>query len=130
MAEVDAFRQEIRDTFLGVKHPPLTLGEVRDKRFTMARRGYNVQQVDAFVDEAEQRLAGMQPPDRSVDPDGSATDAASTPTDGDIEGWTPPPWSSDAADTRPFWRTDRRTAFHCLTGLLRHPETGSALQRT
>jgi hypothetical protein len=47
----------------------------------------------------------MQPPaDRGVDPDGPATDAVSTPTDGDIPGWTPPPWSPDAADTRPFWR--------------------------
>jgi Septum formation len=36
-------------------------------------------------------------------PDGPATDAVSTPTDGDIPGWTPP-WSPDAADTRPFWR--------------------------
>jgi putative regulator of septum formation len=43
----------------------------------------------------------MQPPaDRGVDSDGPATDAASTPTD----GWTPPPWSPDGADTRPFWR--------------------------
>jgi DivIVA domain-containing protein len=61
-AEVDAFRQEIRDTFLGVMQPPLTLDEVRDKRFRMARRrGYDVQQVDAFCDEAEQRLAAMRP---------------------------------------------------------------------
>jgi DivIVA domain-containing protein len=61
-AEVDAFRQEIRDTFLGVLQPPLTLDEVRDKRFRMARRrGYEVQQVDAFCDEAEQRLAAMRP---------------------------------------------------------------------
>jgi Septum formation len=57
---------------------------------------------------------GMQPPaDRVVDPNGPATDAASTPTD----GWTPPPWtagtqadwtpppsSPDAAGTRPFSR--------------------------
>ena len=124
--EVDAFRQEIRDTFLGVLQPPLTFDEARDKRFRMARRGgYDVQQVDAFCDEAEQKLAaitpdieftqpqpqpqrwppqGMQPPDRGVDPDGPATDAASTPTDDDIPGWAPPPWSPDAAATRPFWR--------------------------
>ena len=63
-AEVDAFRQEIRDTFLGVLQPPLTLDEARDKRFRMARRGYNVEQVDAFFDEAEQRLAAMRPTDR------------------------------------------------------------------
>ena len=60
-AEVDAFRQEIRDTFLRVKQPPLTSDEARDKRFRMARRGYDVQQVDAFSDEAEHRLAAMRP---------------------------------------------------------------------
>ena len=60
-AEVDAFRQEIRDTFLGVRQPPLTLDEVRNTRFRMARRGgYDVLQVDAFVDEAEQRRAAME----------------------------------------------------------------------
>ena len=63
-AEVDAFRQEIRDTFLGVRQPPLTSDEARDKRFRMARRGYDVVQVDAFFDEAEQRLAAMRPTDR------------------------------------------------------------------
>jgi Septum formation len=64
----------------------------------------------------------MQPPaDRGVDPDAPASNAASTPTAGGIPGWTPPPWSPDAAaggipgwtpppwspdaaDTRPFWR--------------------------
>jgi DivIVA domain-containing protein len=62
MAEVDAFRQEIRDTFLGVSESPLTLDDVRDKRFRMARRrGYDVVQVDAFCDEAEQKLAAMRP---------------------------------------------------------------------
>ena len=61
-AEVDAFQQEIRDTFLGVKQPPLTSDEAHDKRFRMARRrGYDVQQVDAFCDEAEQKLAAMRP---------------------------------------------------------------------
>jgi DivIVA domain-containing protein len=60
-AEVDAFRQEIRDTFLGVRQPPLTVHEAHDKRFALARRGYKVEQVDAFFDEAEQRLAAMRP---------------------------------------------------------------------
>jgi hypothetical protein len=57
----------------------------------------------------------MQPPaDRVVDPDGPATDAASTPTDGSaasdpgsIAGWTPPPWTSrpdaPAGWTPPPW---------------------------
>jgi DivIVA domain-containing protein len=61
-AEVDAFQQEIRDTFLGVKQPPLTSDEAHDKRFRMARRrGYDVVQVDAFCDEAVQKLAAMRP---------------------------------------------------------------------
>jgi DivIVA domain-containing protein len=38
-AEVDAFRQEIRDTFLGVRQPLLTSDEARDKRFTLTRQG-------------------------------------------------------------------------------------------
>jgi DivIVA domain-containing protein len=58
-AEVDAFRQEIRDTFLEVKQPPLTSDEARDKRFTLTRQGYKVEQVDAFFDQAEQRLPAM-----------------------------------------------------------------------
>jgi DivIVA domain-containing protein len=61
-AEVDAFRQEIRDTFLGLKQPPLTSDEAHAKRFRMARRrGYDVVQVDAFCDEAVQKLAAMRP---------------------------------------------------------------------
>jgi DivIVA domain-containing protein len=64
-AEVDAFRQEIRDTFLGVRQPPLTSDEANDRRFRLARRGgYDVHQVDAFCDEAEQRLAQMQRSDK------------------------------------------------------------------
>ena len=64
-AEVDAFRQEIRDTILGVKQPPLTWEDAHDKRFKLARRrGYDVVQVDAFCDEAEQRLAAMRPTHR------------------------------------------------------------------
>jgi DivIVA domain-containing protein len=59
-AEVDAFRQEIRDTFLGVRQPLLTSDEAHDKRFTLTRQGYKVEQVDAFFDQAEQRLAAMR----------------------------------------------------------------------
>jgi DivIVA domain-containing protein len=61
-AEVDTFRKELRDTFLGVKPPSLTLDEVHDKQFTLTRLrpGYKVEQVDAFVDKAEQRLAAMR----------------------------------------------------------------------
>jgi DivIVA domain-containing protein len=61
-AEVDTFRKELRDTFLGVGPPPLTLDEVHDKQFTLTRLrpGYKVEQVDAFVDKAQQRLAAMR----------------------------------------------------------------------
>jgi len=163
-AEVDAFRKELHDTLLGVRQPPLIWADVHRKwpgsgthlwfstTRGWSRPGYDVQEVDAFLNMAKLRLAaitpdieftlykdasipkgslmslpptpsgspgqplpqpqpqpwpqqGMQPPaDRRVDPDGPVADAASTPTDGDIPGWTPPPWSPDAADTRPFWR--------------------------
>jgi DivIVA domain-containing protein len=61
-AEVDAFRKELRDTFLGVRQPALTLDEAHDKQFTLTRLrpGYKVEQVDAFLDQAEQRLAAMR----------------------------------------------------------------------
>jgi DivIVA domain-containing protein len=61
-AEVDTFRKELRDTFLGVRPPPLTWDEAHDKQFThtFLRPGYKVEQVDAFVDKAEQRLAAMR----------------------------------------------------------------------
>jgi DivIVA domain-containing protein len=63
-AEVDAFRQEIRDTFLGTSQRPVRADDVRGKLFRMARRGYDVVQVDAFCDEAEERLAAMRPTSR------------------------------------------------------------------
>jgi DivIVA domain-containing protein len=61
-AEVDAFRDELRDTFLGVRQPPLTWHAVDSKRFTVTflRPGYDVEQVDAFLDKAELRLATMR----------------------------------------------------------------------
>ncbi|MGH3337205.1 MAG: DivIVA domain-containing protein [Propionibacteriaceae bacterium] len=37
------------------------MDEAHDKRFRMARRSYKVEQVDAFFDEAEQKLAAMRP---------------------------------------------------------------------
>jgi DivIVA domain-containing protein len=61
-AEVDTFRKELLDTFLGVRPPPLTWDEAHDKQFTPTRLrpGYKVEQVDAFLDRAEQRLAAMR----------------------------------------------------------------------
>jgi Septum formation len=48
----------------------------------------------------------MQPAaDGGVDPDGPATDAASTPTD----GWTPPPWTA-GPDTQADWTPPPWTA--------------------
>ena len=59
-AEVDTFRKELRDTFLGVRPPPLTWDEAHDKQFTPTRlrAGYKADQVDAFLDKAEQRAGG------------------------------------------------------------------------
>jgi DivIVA domain-containing protein len=66
-AEVDALRQEIRDTFLGVRQPPLTSHAVHGMRFSTHRHGYDVEQVDAFLDQAELRLAAMRPTDVVVE---------------------------------------------------------------
>lgn len=57
--QVDTFLEAICDTFLGVREPPLTASEVRDKHFTttLMRPGYDMEDVDAFLDEAESRLS-------------------------------------------------------------------------
>ena len=65
-AEVDAFLDAIRDTFLGVRKPPVTSDEVRDKQFSTYRLwrgppGYDRMEVDAFLAEVEPRLAAWQP---------------------------------------------------------------------
>jgi DivIVA domain-containing protein len=59
MEEVDAFLDEIRDTFLGIREPLLAPDEIRAKQFstTRLRPGYDMEEVDAFLDEAELRLA-------------------------------------------------------------------------
>jgi hypothetical protein len=68
---------------------------------------------------------GMQPPaDRGVDPDGPATDAASTPTDGlaSVAGWTPPPWTAGpdapAGWSPPPWTAGRDAFWRIPAGLL------------
>jgi DivIVA domain-containing protein len=63
-AEVDAFLEAIRDTFHGIRPPPLTWPATHGNQFTTARPGYDVEQVDAFLDKAEPRLAAM----RATDP--------------------------------------------------------------
>jgi DivIVA domain-containing protein len=68
-AEVDAFREAIRDTFLGVSGPPLTWRAPPGKQFTTTRRlrpGYDPEQVDAFLDKAEPRLAAMRATDKGA----------------------------------------------------------------
>ena len=64
--EVDAFRDEVRDTFIRKRHPPMTSDDAHSKRFTATflRPGYDVEQVDAFFDEAEVRLAEMRRSDK------------------------------------------------------------------
>jgi DivIVA domain-containing protein len=59
--EVNVFLTAIRDSFLGVKRPSLTPDEIRNKQFstTRLRPGYDVEEVDAFLDEAELRLAAQ-----------------------------------------------------------------------
>ncbi len=59
--EVDAFLGAIRDTFLGIREPSLTPGEIRARQFstTRLRPGYDEEEVDAFLDEAESRLAAQ-----------------------------------------------------------------------
>jgi len=71
-AELDTFRKELRDTFLGARQPPLTWDDVQRKWPSSgyhqwfsttrgwSRPGYKVEQVDAFLDKAEQRLAAMR----------------------------------------------------------------------
>ena len=68
-AEVDAFREAIRDTFLGVGESPLTWRAPPGKQFTTTRRlrpGYDPEQVDAFLDKAEPRLAAMRATDNGA----------------------------------------------------------------
>jgi DivIVA domain-containing protein len=59
-AEVDAFRERLGDTFLGVRQPPVISDSVRGKRFSTHRPGYDTLQVDAFLDTAAWRLAAMK----------------------------------------------------------------------
>jgi DivIVA domain-containing protein len=56
--EVDAFLKEIRETFLGIRKPFLTSGDVRNKQFsaTVLRPGYDRDEVDAYLNEVELRL--------------------------------------------------------------------------
>ena len=58
--EVDAFRSAVRDTFLGIRKPPVKSDDVRGKQFSTHRPGYDEKEVDAFLDAAGIRLAAME----------------------------------------------------------------------
>lgn len=62
MVQVETFLEAVRDTLLGVREPPLTADEIRDKKFatTRLRPGYDEKEVDAFLDEAEARLRSWE----------------------------------------------------------------------
>jgi hypothetical protein len=72
-AEVDAFRKELRDTFLGVRQPALIWDDVLRKwpgsgyhpwfstSRGWSRPGYHVEEVDAFLNMAKLRLAAVTP---------------------------------------------------------------------
>jgi DivIVA domain-containing protein len=68
-AEVDAFLDAIRDTFLGVSRSPLTWRAPPGKQFTTTRclrPGYDPEQVDAFLDKAEPMLAAVRATDKGA----------------------------------------------------------------
>ena len=64
MEEVDGFVEAIRQTFLGIRQPPLTPAAVRHVQFstTRLRPGYDEEEVDAFLDMAELRLVPAAAP--------------------------------------------------------------------
>ena len=61
-AKVDAFREEIRDTFLGATRSPVKSDDVRGTQFPSGDDDphYDKTQVDAFLDAAGIRLAAME----------------------------------------------------------------------
>jgi hypothetical protein len=62
--EVEAFRRAVRDTFLGVRKPPVKSADIRPgERFSTDRRGYDKPQVDLFLKVASIRLAAMESTD-------------------------------------------------------------------
>jgi DivIVA domain-containing protein len=80
-AEVDAFREELCDTFLGVRQPPVVSGHVRSKQFSTHRPGYDKTKVDAFLEKAAWRLAAMESTDRPAQPQwGTPEDPHSLPS--------------------------------------------------
>ena len=69
--EVHTFQNAIRDTFLGVRKPPVRAGNVPGKQFSSTddlHDGYDKKQVAAFLDAAGIRLAAMESTDRPERP--------------------------------------------------------------
>ena len=63
-----AFREEIRDTFLGATRSPVKPDDVRGTQFSSTEYGYDKKQVAAFLDAAGIRLAAMESTDRPAGP--------------------------------------------------------------
>ena len=67
--EVDAFREKVRDTFLGARRSPVRADKVRGKQFPRpTTTGYDKKQVAAFLDAAGIKLAAMESTDRPAGP--------------------------------------------------------------
>jgi DivIVA domain-containing protein len=100
IAEVDAFREELRDTFLGVSQPPVVSGHVRGKQFSTHRPGYDKTQVEAFLEKAAWRLAAME-----------STGAMEST---EAMNWSPPPWAKAPLDKVSLIACPRTTSYVVL----------------
>jgi DivIVA domain-containing protein len=113
-AEVDAYREEISSTFLGVSQPPVKADELRGKQFPSADDGlsYDKTQVDAFLDAAGIRLAAMESTDRPEEPPVSGTILADGPSGTTQQDFQPPRWAEWAewTDSTRFSTTPRGRA--------------------
>ena len=91
--KVDAFREKIRDTFLGARRSPVRADKVRGKQFsstTIRRRAPAMtrSRLHAFLDAAGIRLAAMESTDRPAGPLVSGAilaDGPSGPTQRDFQ---------------------------------------------
>ncbi len=79
-AEVDALREGLRDTFLGVRQPPVMSNDLHSKQFSTHRSGYDKTQVDAFLEAAAWRLAALE-----------STEATEAMESTEAMDWSPPP---------------------------------------
>jgi DivIVA domain-containing protein len=91
--EVDAFAAPFATRSSGVRKPPVRSDEVRGKQFSTHRRGYDKEQVDAFLEAAGLRLAAMESTDR---PAGALVSGAI------LFGWAE--WADSTTFSKPSWR--------------------------